>query len=269
MLKPIPKRFFGCFALVSLIGMPIAQAQSSEAQSSQAQSSQAQSSQAQSSQSLNRTDRGYLTDLAQDNMAEIQTGQMALQKSQNQEVRTFAQRMIDDHTNAQQQVQQLAQAKGVSLPTETDSKHKRDAKKLSALNGSEFDQAYLAQAGLKDHQANHELLQKMQSRAKDPDLKALAGKILPVVDQHLASVQQMHAAGHGATSSGSSGSGTTGSGMTGSGATGSGATGSGTTGSGTSGTPGSSGGTTPPNGASSGSSTGSSGSTGNDTSKPK
>ncbi len=132
---------------------------------------------------VNRSDRKMITSMAMANMSEIEAGKMAQAKSQNEQVKNFAQQMIDDHTKALTEVQQLAQNKGVMLPTELE--------------------AYMAQAGVADHKKNHEMLQQAQIKAKDPDLKALAARLTPTVDQHLNSAQQLH----GNTARGTSGTG--------------------------------------------------------------
>lgn len=142
--------------------------------------------------SLNTADRRLVLNMAQANMAEIEAGRLAQSKSQNEQVKNFAQQMIDDHTKALEDVRQLAQAKGVTLPTELDRMHKAKANRMQALSGDAFDRAYLAQAGVADHKKSHDMLQKAQSRARDPDVKALAARTLPVVDQHLSTVQQLH-----------------------------------------------------------------------------
>ncbi len=141
---------------------------------------------------LNSADRRILINMAQANMAEIEAGRIAQSKSQNEQVKNFAQQMIDDHTKALEDVRQLAQAKGVTLPTELDRMHKAKANRLQAYSGEGFDRAYLAQAGVADHKKNHDMLQKVQSRARDPELKALAARTLPVVSQHLSTVEQLH-----------------------------------------------------------------------------
>ena len=61
--------------------------------------------------SVSQEDRAMIEDLAEANIAEIETGQLALTKSQNPRVREYAQKMIDDHGMAQQELQQMAQAK--------------------------------------------------------------------------------------------------------------------------------------------------------------
>ena len=62
---------------------------------------------------------------------------------------------------------------------------------LKAMSGDTFDKQYMSQAGVGDHRKTHELLQKTQRDAKDPDLKALATKMLPVVHGHLTEAEQM------------------------------------------------------------------------------
>lgn len=58
---------------------------------------------------LNKADQKIVMDMARANMAEIEAGKLAVSKTQNAEVKTFAQQMIDDHTKALNDVKQLAQ----------------------------------------------------------------------------------------------------------------------------------------------------------------
>jgi putative membrane protein len=141
--------------------------------------------------SLSKSDQKIIKDMALANMAEVEAGRMAQGKSNNEQVRTFAQQMIDDHGKALDDIKQLAQAKGVALPSELDTVHKRMAERMVAQSGEAFDRAYLDRAGVYDHKKTHDMLRKAQSRAKDPELKALVARILPVVEQHMAAVQQL------------------------------------------------------------------------------
>jgi putative membrane protein len=142
-------------------------------------------------QTLNKGDQHILEQLAQANMAEVATGKIALEKGTSQEVKTFAQQMVDDHTKGLQAVQDVARSKNVTLPTEPDAKHKKMADKLNGLSGAAFDKAYLANAGVHDHKEAHQLVANAQKKATDPDVKALAAKLQPTIDQHLQSVQAM------------------------------------------------------------------------------
>lgn len=144
--------------------------------------------------------------LAQSNLAEIATSQLALEKSTNDDVKKFAQQMVDDHTKALGQLQQIAQQKGVELPTQPDAKHRAMGKKLGALSGDAFDRQYLASSGMADHRQAHQLVTRVSKQAKDPDLKALAEQMEPTIEQHLQMARDVRREQSGATSSGASGS---------------------------------------------------------------
>lgn len=170
-------------AMFSTVGVQ-AQTQTNAAQNSAA-------GQTASSGALSAGDQKALTDMAQANINEVAAARIALQKAQSSEVKTFAQKMIEDHGSALTKVQAVAQQKGVTLPTEPDAMHKDMAAKLEQQTGDAFDKMYMENAGTKDHEM---VLSKLKSDAqniKDPDVKALADAHTPVVEQHLKSAQQM------------------------------------------------------------------------------
>jgi putative membrane protein len=140
--------------------------------------------------SMSQADQKLMADIAQANIAEIQTGRLALSKSQNPQVRAFAQKMIDDHGMAMQELQTLAQTTGVSLPGDTDLIHKAIAAELGILPGDTFDRQYMSQVGVTDHKRTHELLEQTARTASNPALRSHAQKILPVVARHLDLAQQ-------------------------------------------------------------------------------
>jgi putative membrane protein len=142
-------------------------------------------------QNLSKGDQKILTDLAQANVNEVAAGNIAVQKATSPDVKSFAQKMVDDHTKGLQEVQQVAQNKNVTLPTEPDAKHKKMADKLNGLSGAAFDKAYVTNAGVADHKAAHQLVMSAQKKATDPDVKALAAKLQPTIDQHMQAVQPL------------------------------------------------------------------------------
>lgn len=145
--------------------------------------------------SVSKSDLKMMRDMAYSNISDIETGKLAQSKSQNADVKKYAQQMIDDHTKAHAELQKLAESKGVSLPTEPDKKHQALAKKMQGMSGEEFDRMYMKQGGVNDHQKTLKLLQKAQKDAKDPDLKALATKMTPTVEEHLKMAKQHADAG--------------------------------------------------------------------------
>ncbi|QNA98612.1 DUF4142 domain-containing protein [Massilia sp. Se16.2.3] len=149
---------------------------------------------------MSKADSKGIMDMAMVNMAEIEMGKLAQSKSQSAEVKTYAQQMIDDHTKGLQEVQTVAQAKGITLPTELDAKHKAMSAKLAKLSGDAFDREYMKVGGVASHKEAHALLKKNEKSAKDADVKGLATKMMPTVEQHLKAAQQMPAAKSGTTS---------------------------------------------------------------------
>jgi putative membrane protein len=143
-----------------------------------------------SSAKLSSGDSKAVMDMAMADMAEVATGKLALSKTQNAEVKAYAQQMVDDHGAALTKVQAVAQTKGVTLPTELDAKHKAMSAKLEKMSGDAFDKAYMANGGVKDHQDTHKKLMADAKKIKDADVKALADQHMPVVEQHLKAAQQ-------------------------------------------------------------------------------
>lgn len=129
-------------------------------------------------------DRDFVQKAASGGMAEVQTAQLAQQRAASAQVKQFAARMITDHTQANSDLQQIAEQENLTLPSEPMGKDATETRRLSGLNGTAFDQAY-AQDALRDHEAAVALFRKEASSGSDPALKAFAQKTLPILQQHL------------------------------------------------------------------------------------
>jgi putative membrane protein len=143
---------------------------------------------------LGKADRGFMTDLAQGNLGEIDAGRLALEKSQTPEIRQFAQQMLDDHAQALGEVEALAQRKAVLLPDGASSVAKAKLMALKALSGQLFDREYARHAGVGEHEKTTRLLRQIAADAQDPELRTLATRLLPVMETHLALARQLAAA---------------------------------------------------------------------------
>jgi putative membrane protein len=129
-------------------------------------------------------DRTFLNKAAVGGMAEVQLGQVAVKNAKNADVKAFGQRMIDDHSRANSELTRLATSKGVTPPSELDSKHKATLERLSKLTGDQFDKAYMADM-VTDHEEDVAEFQKEANSASNPDVKAFAAKTLPTLQEHL------------------------------------------------------------------------------------
>lgn len=130
------------------------------------------------------SDKNFVKEAMQGDMAEIQLAQLAQQKASSQGVKQFAQKMIDDHTKLDDQIKPIAQQLGVSQPTELDAKHKSVQSKLEGLSGADFDKEYIKDM-VSDHQEDLSKFQQEANSAQNPELKNAASQAAPIISQHL------------------------------------------------------------------------------------
>jgi putative membrane protein len=135
-------------------------------------------------------DKMFVEKAMQGSLAEIQLGQLTLQKSNNEQVKQFAQRMIDDHTKLNDQMKPVAQQLGVSVPEHVSKKDRTTMAKLQALSGSAYDQAYIKDM-VKDHKQDLSEFQTEASSGQDPTVKDAAAQSSKVIAQHLQLAQQL------------------------------------------------------------------------------
>jgi len=134
----------------------------------------------------------FVTMAASSDMFEIQSSTAALERAESAEVKQFAQMMIDDHTEASEDLLAAIQQSGEDLeaPGAMTEKHQEQIDTLNAVTGTDFDAAYVdAQVA-----AHEEALALMTSYAEGGDneaLKAHAEKTAHVVQTHLEHVQQL------------------------------------------------------------------------------
>jgi len=113
------------------------------------------------------SDDAFVRDVALKNMAEIQISRMAIDKTTNPDIKSFAQRVIDDHSAAGDKLKSAVSGKTFDWPAELDNKHKDTVDELAQERGAEFDRDYL-KAMVESHQ---DLAAKLESRL---DVQSLA-----------------------------------------------------------------------------------------------
>ncbi len=126
----------------------------------------------------------FMTEAAQGGMAEVELGRLAQKQGQNADVKSFGSKMVQDHSNANTELKQLAGKKTVTLPADVGAMHKATMDKLSKLTGAEFDKEYVSEM-VKDHEKDVSMFQMQADSATDTDVKAFAAKTLPTLKMHL------------------------------------------------------------------------------------
>jgi len=144
------------------------------------------------SASVSEADKTFMAKAAQGGMAEVALGQMAATKAASNDVKDFANRMVNDHTKANDELKQLAANKGVTLPADLDAESKKTSDQLSKKTGKAFDKAYMSEM-VKGHQKVAADFEKESKAAQDPDLKAWVTKTLPTIQDHLKMAKQINA----------------------------------------------------------------------------
>lgn len=125
---------------------------------------------------LSAKDKTFIKNAAKGGMEEVEMGKMALQQGKSADVKKFGQRMVTDHTKANNELMALAAKKGFALPNE---------KTKTEKFGANFDKEYMADM-VKDHEKDLAEFQEEAKNGSDPDLKAWAAKTAETVKKHLA-----------------------------------------------------------------------------------
>ncbi len=134
--------------------------------------------------SVPAADKKFMREAAEGGLAEVELGKLATEKASSEEVKKFGQRMVDDHSKANDELKQLASSKSVNLPNELSAKDKMTKERLSKLSGESFDRSYM-QDMVKDHKKDVADFARESNSAKDPDVKQFASKTLPTLKDHL------------------------------------------------------------------------------------
>jgi putative membrane protein len=139
---------------------------------------------AQAGRAAAASDAMFLARAAATGQAEVELGRIAVEKAYTPAVKRFAQRMVDDHGKAGEELAALAQHKGLALSTDIGPAHRAEREKLSKLSDEAFDRAYI-QAMLAGHRRVINEFGTESRLGTDTEIRAWAAKMLPTIQQHL------------------------------------------------------------------------------------
>jgi putative membrane protein len=134
------------------------------------------------------TAKHFLTVASIGNLQEISAGQLALQKARLSDVKSFAQMMIKDHGQAEQQLKDLAQQQHIDLPETATGGIKADIGLEKAT--AKFDKVYV-HAMVSGHRSTVEMFENYATTGKNPSVKAFAQQMLPTLKAHLAAITDL------------------------------------------------------------------------------
>jgi putative membrane protein len=139
---------------------------------------------------LTDRDRQFVVSALEANVAELNAAQLALQHSQNENVRGFAQKMITDHTYPQDTLTPIASMHHIQAPSMPTDAHRDMVDRLSKLYGPAFDRSYVNDMAnmnaLMISDFNTEVM-----KVIDPHIGAWVQNIRPMLLQHSEITQQL------------------------------------------------------------------------------
>jgi len=134
---------------------------------------------------VSTADSVFLVEAAQNSQAELQAARLALDKTQNGEVKAFAHRMLDEHGTWATELAALASPQGLKLPQEASPAQKGDINQLATADSEHFDQRYAEAMGVHMHEETVALFRRAATSADDPAVRAFAARVLPMLEFHL------------------------------------------------------------------------------------
>ena len=142
-------------------------------------------------------DQTFAQKAAVGSMAEVEAGKIALQKSSNEKVKAFAQRLVTDHTKAGEELKAAASREGITVPTAIDPEHQAALDHLKSLSGDQFDAAFKEHM-VKDHKKDIALFEKEASSGQSA-VDQFASKTLPTLKEHLKVAEELPGKAAGAS----------------------------------------------------------------------
>lgn len=143
--------------------------------------------------SLSSGDRRFLQRAAADGLAEVELSRVAQQQASDPQVKAFADRMLRDHGKANDDIMQLASARGVTVDSAPSSALRRQAERMGQRQGAAFDSDYMRRM-VADHRKAVSEFQAAARSARDADVKAFADRTLPTLRDHLDMAQRTYEA---------------------------------------------------------------------------
>lgn len=138
------------------------------------------------------TDIKFAKKAAAGGMAEVEMGRLAQDKAESQDVKDFGKRMVDDHTQANDKLKNVASQENITLPSKMDAEDQQTYDRLSKLSGKPFEIAYMRDM-VKDHTKDISEFQQEAKNGTDDKIKGFASDTLPTLQDHLKRAQQIRA----------------------------------------------------------------------------
>ncbi len=131
------------------------------------------------------TAAAYMKMAHSSDMFEIESSQMALQMSRNDAVRSFAQMMVNDHTQMMNQMMAMAPGMGMDMASMPMMPHHTEMlQRLRGATAANFDMMYKREQ-MMAHEEALMMHRTYAARGDNPALKAMAARAVPMIEMHM------------------------------------------------------------------------------------
>ena len=137
----------------------------------------------QSESKLSANDKKFVKKAFKGGLEEVELAKIANEKAKNEATKAVAERMITDHTKANEELMNIAKEEDLDLS--------KVHVKPANLSGADFDKEYLALLKT-DHEKDIAMFEKEANdpgTKEDSDVKAFAKKMIPTLKEHLQMVE--------------------------------------------------------------------------------
>lgn len=141
-------------------------------------------------QSPSLSDKQFVEMASVGNTFEIMEAKVALEKATDRRLKDFAQKMIDDHGDAEKKLQTAAGKAGDKVEMMLDKPHQAMLDNLKTFSGTDFDKVY-TEDQVFAHADTVNLLSDYKQNGKNSDLKSWTNTALPIVKMHQAAIDAM------------------------------------------------------------------------------
>jgi len=140
---------------------------------------------------LAATDKSFIHDAALGSLEAEELGRLAAERASSPEVKSFGQKLADDHKQANDALKQIASSLQYEPPSRPSSHAKSERARLEKLSGADFDREFLDLV-VKQHQKDISVFERESRRAAAPaGLKSFAGSTLKGLQDHVKMAQDL------------------------------------------------------------------------------
>ncbi|MEP6616465.1 MAG: DUF4142 domain-containing protein [Ginsengibacter sp.] len=134
--------------------------------------------------------KNFVMKAADGGMMEVELGKIAQEKSKNPRVKNYADMIVADHTQANDDLKSTVGSRA-TLPATMSAEHQKHVAMMKNKSGTDFDKSYISMM-IDDHKTDIAEFKKASANLKDASIKGFANDKLPVLQKHLDSAQAIH-----------------------------------------------------------------------------